>query len=67
MSTFAAVADLLHDVLPVDGGLHADTVRQHVFATAERLEAELGPEQFAYDAALARPLERGLWPSPEIR
>ncbi len=52
--SFAAVADLLHDVLPVDVGLHSDTVRQHVFATAERLEAELGPEQFAYDAGCQR-------------
>jgi hypothetical protein len=48
--SFAAVADLLHDVLPVDAGLHGETVRTHVFATAERLEAELGPEQVAFDA-----------------
>ena len=40
---------LLHDVLPVDAHLHGETVREHVFATAERLEAELGPEQVHFD------------------
>ena len=64
--SFAAVADLLHDVLPVDRGLHADTVRQHVFATAERLEAELGPEQFAYDAGCQRDIEASPEPGPPV-
>lgn len=48
--SFAAVADLLHDVLPVDSCANSETIRAHVFETAERLEAELGPEQLAYDA-----------------
>jgi hypothetical protein len=47
--SFGAVADLLHDVLPVNAHLHGETVREHVFATAERLEAELGPEQVHFD------------------
>ena len=64
--SFAAVTDLLHDVLPVDVGLHADTVRQHVFATAERLEAELGPEQFAYDAGCQRDIEASPEPGPPV-
>ena len=48
--SFAAVADLLRGVLPVDTGLNDETIRTHVFKSAERLEAELGPEQFAFDA-----------------
>ena len=55
--SFAAVADLLHDVLPVDAGLRGETVRTHVFATAERLEAELGPEQVAFDAGCQLEIE----------
>jgi hypothetical protein len=47
--SFGAVADLLHDVLPIDTHLHGETVREHVFATAERLEAEIGPEQAHFD------------------
>jgi hypothetical protein len=47
--SFAAVADLLQDILPVDSCVNRETIRAHVFETAERLEAELGPEQFAYD------------------
>lgn len=49
-----AVEDLLQDVLRADAGHQGDTVRQHVFAPAERLEAELGPEQVAYDAGSQR-------------
>ena len=64
--SFAAVAELLHDVLPVDRGLHADTVRQHAFATAERLEAELGPEQFAFDAGCQRNIEASPEPGPPV-
>jgi hypothetical protein len=51
--SFAAVAELLHDVLPVDSGV----IRAHVIETAERLEAELGPEQFAYDAGCQNEIE----------
>jgi hypothetical protein len=29
-------------------GLHQETVRQHAMATADRLEAKIGPEQFMY-------------------
>ena len=60
--SFAAAADLLHDVLPVDSCLNGETIRMHVFATAERLEAELGPEQFAFDAGCQYEIEA----SPEL-
>ena len=55
--SFGAVADLLHDVLPVDTRLHGETVREHVLATAERLEADLGPEQVHFDAFSQRDIE----------
>ena len=55
--SFAAVAELLHDVLPVDSSVNRETIRAHVFETAERLEAELGPEQFAYDAGCQNEIE----------
>jgi hypothetical protein len=64
--SFAAVVDLLNDVLPVDRCLQVETVRRHVFATAERLEAELGPEQFAYDAGCQLEIEASPEPVPPI-
>jgi hypothetical protein len=64
--SFAAVVDLLHDVLPVDPCLQVETVRRHVFATAERLEAELGPEQFTYDAGCQLEIEASPEPGPPI-
>ena len=42
---FARVADLLQDVLPVEDSVNAETVRSHLYATAERLEQELGEER----------------------
>ena len=64
--SFAAVADLLHDVLPVDSCLNGETTRVHVFATAERLEAELGPEQFAFDAGCQYEIEASPEPGPPV-
>ncbi len=42
---FAQVAELLQEVLPVGNSVNAETVRNHLQATAERLEQELGEEQ----------------------
>jgi hypothetical protein len=42
---FAKVADLLQEVLPVEDSVNAETVRNHLHATAERLERELGEER----------------------
>jgi hypothetical protein len=41
---FAKVADLLKDVLPV-GNANPQTIRNHLRATAERIEQELGEER----------------------
>jgi len=64
--SFSAVADLLRDVLPVGQGLHAEGIRRHVFATAERLEAELGPEQFAFGGGCQRDIEASPEPGPPV-
>ena len=64
--SFAAVADLLHDVLPVASCLNGETIRMHVFETAERLEVELGPEQFAFDAGCQLEIEASAEPGPPI-
>ena len=64
--SFSAVAELLHDVLPVDPGLHAETIREHVFATAQRLEDELGDEAYAYDAGCQLEIEASPDPGPPV-
>lgn len=64
--SFAAVRELLQEVLPVEQGLHQETIRQHVLATAERLEAQLGPEQFAYDGGSQREIEASPEPAAPI-
>ena len=42
---FARVADLLKDVLPVGDSVNQETVRTHLYATAERIEQDLGDER----------------------
>ena len=42
---FAKVADLLKEVLPVGDAANQETIRNHLQATAERIEQELGDEQ----------------------
>jgi hypothetical protein len=64
--SFAAVADLLHDVMPIGACLNGETIRMHVFETVERLEAELGPEQFAFDAGCQLEIEDSPEPGPPI-
>jgi len=64
--SFSTVAELLQDVLPVDTGLHQETVRQHVMATADRLEAEIGLEQFVYDGGCQRDIESSPERGPPI-
>jgi hypothetical protein len=42
---FARAADLLKEVLPVGDLVNAETVRNHLQLTAERIEQELGEER----------------------
>jgi hypothetical protein len=45
MIPYAKVVDLLQDVLPVAETLNPETVRQHVHATATKMEQALGEEK----------------------
>jgi hypothetical protein len=42
---FARVADLLKEVLPVADSVNQESVRTHLYGTAERIEQELGDER----------------------
>lgn len=45
---YAAAAELLADVLPIDCGSNATTVRQHALRTAGRIERELTEERVSF-------------------
>ncbi len=45
---YAAAAELLADVLPIDCGANATTVRQHALRTARRIERELTEERVSF-------------------
>jgi hypothetical protein len=45
---YAAAAELLADVLPIDCGANATTVRQHALRTARRIEQELTEERVSF-------------------
>lgn len=46
--SFEQSAQLLAEVLPIDEQLNAATIRNHTQQMAQRLEDELGEEQFMY-------------------
>jgi hypothetical protein len=46
--SYGLSATLLAELLPLGRPLHATAVRHHVQAVAQRLEDELGPEQFSF-------------------
>lgn len=48
LMSYGQSAELLAEVLPIDEHLNAETVRNHTQQVAERLEAELGKEQFMF-------------------
>ncbi len=48
LAPYAVTAELLADVLPVEGGLNATTIRAHALGVAERVEAELGEERSCF-------------------
>jgi len=45
---YAAAAELLADVLPVESGANATTVRQHALQAARRIERELTEERVSF-------------------
>ena len=46
--SYGVTAQLLHEVLPIDEALAPCTIREHVFTVAERLEQQLGEEQWSF-------------------
>jgi hypothetical protein len=46
--SYGVTAQLLQDVLPIDDALTPCTLREHVFTVAERLEQQLGEEQWSF-------------------
>jgi hypothetical protein len=46
--SYGVTAELLHEVLPIDEALVPCTIREHVFTVAERLEQQLGEEQWSF-------------------
>lgn len=46
--SYGMSAEMLKDVLPIDGKLNASTVRNHLLQVAERGEATLGDERFSF-------------------
>ncbi|MBV9036972.1 MAG: ISKra4 family transposase [Acidobacteriaceae bacterium] len=48
LMSYGLTAELLEEVLPMDAPLPASTIREHVCSVAQRLENELGEEQFSF-------------------
>jgi hypothetical protein len=48
LMSYGLTAELLQEVLPMDSPLHASTIREHVCNVAQRLENELGEEQWSF-------------------
>jgi len=48
LMSYGLTTELLQEVLPMDSPLHASTIREHVCSVAERLENELGEEQWTF-------------------
>ncbi len=42
--SYGLTVNLLHEVLPIEHAINAATVRNHVHAIAQRIDAELGDE-----------------------
>ena len=56
-------AKLLQDVLPIEEPINTSTIRQHIADVAERLEQELGDEQFCFVEGCQRSWDK--LPSPD--
>lgn len=48
LMSYGMTSKLLGEVLPIDEPVNTFTLRQHVTEVAERLERELGDEQFCF-------------------
>ena len=48
LMSYGMTSKLLQEVLPIDEPVNTFTIRQHVADVAERLEQEMGDEQFCF-------------------
>ena len=64
LASYGLSAKLLAELLPLGRSLQASVVRRHVQATAQRLEAELGPEQAIFIEGCQREWDE--LPRPEL-
>ena len=48
LMSYGLTTELLQEVLPMDSPLHASTIREHVCSVAQRLEDEMGEEQWSF-------------------
>src|SRR5271157_874478 len=63
LMSYGMTSKLLQDVLPIDEPVNTFTIRQHVADVAERLEQELGDEQFCFVEGCQRSWDE--LPSPD--
>ena len=62
--SYGITADLLGELLPLGRRLHPTVVRRQVHAVADRLEGELGEEQFSFIEGCQR--DREALPRPDL-
>jgi len=62
--SFGHAAELLAEIFPLGRPLHATAVRRHSHQVAQRLEDELGPEQFSFIEGY--PADRAELPRPDL-
>lgn len=66
LMAYGATAERLSDVLPVGEPINATTIRNDALRVAERMEAELGPEQRGFVEGCPRDWEEMPIPGPPV-
>lgn len=64
LMSYGLTTQLLAEVLPLEGTVNAATVRNHLHQVAQRLEGELGEEQFMFAGGCERDWEK--LPRPDL-
>jgi len=66
LTAYGVTAALLADVLPIDKAVNASTIRNDAMRVAERLEAELGPEQAMFASGCQAEWNKMPIPGPPV-
>lgn len=66
LAAYGVTAALLAVVLPIDGTVNASTIRNDAIRVAERLEAELGPEQAMFASGCQAEWNKMPIPGPPV-